>query len=256
MTQAAVDALRAEREEVLKLGRSLTPEEWEAPSDCEGWRVQDVIAHMTLAMYAVVDQSKLPQTDNADIERDMDVAVETRKDWTPEQVLADYESLSAEAIENMANLQAEPLASTLVPMKNLGSHPLHLVPNAFVFDHYTHLRVDILQPTGPIDRPPLPSDELRLEPTIDWMLAGLPQMCADALAKVATPPVRLELTGPGAKSITIGGDDGDTPAATIRSSARDFVTWGTQRRPWREFDVTIEGDADLAAAVADNINII
>jgi hypothetical protein len=45
-------------------------------------------------------------------------------------------------------------------------------------------------------------------------------------------------------------------AATIRSSSRDFVIWGTQRRPWRDFDVTIEGDAVLAAAVADNINVI
>jgi uncharacterized protein (TIGR03083 family) len=256
MTQAAVDALRAERDEVLELGRSLTPDEWQAQSDCDGWRVQDVIAHMTLAMYAVVDPSKLPPSDDPDVERDMDVAVETRKDWTPTQVLDEYASVSAQALDAMAGLQNEPLASTIIPMKNLGSHPMHLVPNAFAFDHYTHLRVDILEPTGPIDRPELPRDELRLEPTIDWMLAGLPQMCADALAKVATAPVRLELSGPGAKSLTIGGDDGDTPAATIRSSTHDFVVWGTQRRSWRDLDVTLEGDTDLAAAVADNINII
>src|SRR6185503_163900 len=108
MTQAAVDALRAERDEVLKLGRSLTPEEWQAQSDCDGWRVQDVIAHMTLAMYSVVDPSKLPPSDDPDVERDMDVAVDTRKDWNADQVLADYESLSAQALEVMGNLQNEP----------------------------------------------------------------------------------------------------------------------------------------------------
>jgi hypothetical protein len=43
---------------------------------------------------------------------------------------------------------------------------------------------------------------------------------------------------------------------TIRSSSRDFVIWGTQRRPWRDYDVTLEGDTELASAVADNINII
>jgi hypothetical protein len=141
-------------------------------------------------------------------------------------------------------------------MKNLGTHPLHLVPNAFAFDHYCHLHVDILKPTGPIDRPAPPSDELRLAPTIEWMLAGLPQMCEEALAKVVTAPVRIDITGPGARSLVLGGEgDGDV-AATIRSSSHDFVIWGTQRRPWREFDVTIDGDAELGAAVADNINVI
>jgi hypothetical protein len=184
----------------------------------------------------------------------MELGVGARKDWSTNDVLADYEAISAQAIDVFGSLQDEPLASTMIPMKNLGTHPMHLVPNAFAFDHYCHLRVDILKPTGPIDRPAPPSDELRLAPTIEWMLAGLPQMCEDALAKVVTAPVRIEITGPGAQSITVGGD-GEI-AATIRSSSRDFVIWGTQRRPWRDFDVTIEGDAKLASAVADNINII
>jgi len=254
MSQAAVDALRAEREEVLTLARSLTSEEWNTPSDCDGWRVQDVIAHMTMGMRQVVDPASVPAGETDDVEQDMELGVATRKDWTPEAVIADYEAISEQAIAVFATLQDEPAASMVVPMKNLGSHPMHLVPNAFAFDHYCHLRVDILKPTGPIDRPAPASDELRLAPTIEWMLAGLPQMCEDALAKVVTAPVRIELTGPGARSLTLGGD-GDL-AATITSSTRDFVVWGTQRRPWRDFDVVIDGDTELGAAVADNINVI
>ncbi|MEY2451851.1 MAG: hypothetical protein QOD92_1425 [Acidimicrobiaceae bacterium] len=256
MSQAAIDALRAEREEVLKLARSLSADEWNAPSDCDGWRVQDVISHMTMGLRQVVDPASVPapESDTSDVEQDMELGVDARKDWSPADVLADYEAISAQAIDAFAGLQEEPLASMIIPMKNLGSHPMHLVPNAFAFDHYCHLRVDILKPTGPIDRPSPPNDELRLAPTIEWMLAGLPQMCEDALAKVVTAPVRIEITGPGAGSITLGGD-GDV-AATIRSSSHDFVIWGTQRRPWRDFGVTLEGDAELGAAVADNINVI
>jgi hypothetical protein len=184
----------------------------------------------------------------------MELGVSARKDWSTADVLADYETISAQAIDAFAGLQQVPLASTPIPMKTLGTHPMHLVPNAFAFDHYCHLRVDILKPTGPVDRPAPPRDELRLAPTIEWMLAGLPQMCEEALAKVVTAPVRIDIIGPGARSITLGGD-GDT-AATIRSSSHDFVIWGTQRRPWRDFDVTIEGDTELGAAVADNINVI
>ena len=37
---------RAEREDLLDLLVSLTPEQWRAPSLCAGWSVQDVVAHV------------------------------------------------------------------------------------------------------------------------------------------------------------------------------------------------------------------
>lgn len=35
-----------ERQDILALLRSLTPDQWETPSLCEGWRVKDVAAHL------------------------------------------------------------------------------------------------------------------------------------------------------------------------------------------------------------------
>ncbi|SFF63018.1 maleylpyruvate isomerase family mycothiol-dependent enzyme [Blastococcus tunisiensis] len=37
---------RAEREDLLELVERLTPEQWRAPSLCEGWTVQDVVTHV------------------------------------------------------------------------------------------------------------------------------------------------------------------------------------------------------------------
>jgi uncharacterized protein (TIGR03083 family) len=37
---------RAEREDLLRLVEGLTPEQWRAPSLCEGWTVRDVVTHM------------------------------------------------------------------------------------------------------------------------------------------------------------------------------------------------------------------
>jgi uncharacterized protein (TIGR03083 family) len=37
---------RDERAELVDLLRTLTPEQWETPSLCAGWRVRDVVAHM------------------------------------------------------------------------------------------------------------------------------------------------------------------------------------------------------------------
>ena len=38
--------LSAERHELLNLCRDLTPQQWNEPSLCEGWRVRDVVAHV------------------------------------------------------------------------------------------------------------------------------------------------------------------------------------------------------------------
>jgi uncharacterized protein (TIGR03083 family) len=46
---AAVDTMslaRDERTEMAELLASLTPEQWDAPTLCEGWRVRDLVAHV------------------------------------------------------------------------------------------------------------------------------------------------------------------------------------------------------------------
>ena len=141
-----------------------------------------------------------------------------------------------------------------------------MLPATFLFDAYTHLRVDMLRPYGSIDRPEPPRDEQRLAPTIEWMLAGLPWMCTDALNRAVQRPLVLELSGPGGGTWTLAPVDDDgriaisagaspDAVATVRSSSHDFVIWGTQRRPWRDF-VAISGDGDYAASVLDGVNVI
>jgi uncharacterized protein (TIGR03083 family) len=47
MTSAdAMRLARAEREEFAALLESLTPQQWESPTLCTGWRVRDVVAHV------------------------------------------------------------------------------------------------------------------------------------------------------------------------------------------------------------------
>ena len=99
------------------------------------------------------------------------------------------------------------------------------------------------------------------------MIAGLPQMCADGLVSAVTAPVNLVFDGPGGGSWTIrpavpGGlcpvVDGPDPAAaaTVTSTVHDFVSWGTKRSKWTQSHVSVAGDADVAAAVLDAINVI
>jgi hypothetical protein len=227
--------------------------------------VRDVVGHMACTLHGVIDPAFLPNTTDG-TERAMEPAVAERRSWPIEAVLEEYESYSEQAANVFASVQDAPLSETMLPMGELGTHPMSILPSTFLFDGYTHLRNDILTPNGSIDRPQPPRDEMRLRPTIEWMLAGLPWMCADALRGIVDRPIVLELDGPGGGTWTIapGGDAGrvslregasSDAAATVHGTDHDFVIWGTRRAAWRDL-VKVEGDQAYAARVLDAIKII
>jgi hypothetical protein len=178
-------------------------------------------------------------------------------------VLADYEAISGRALDALDGFQSPPLATTVIPIEDAGTYPLHLVANALAFDHFCHLRNDILRPNGPIDRPSPPADELRVGATLEYLLAGLPQM-SSTLGGVLDEPVGLRLSGPGGSkwTLTRGGDGvvrveplGLATETCIESTAVDFIVWGTRRRPWRDCNVATTGDTEYAAGILDAIHL-
>lgn len=261
MTKAAIEALTVEVGRAKEIFDSLSPEEWAAPSGCAGWRVQDVAQHMAATFQQIAAPDTIDAGDSGKVETSAEVSVQDRKDWTPAQVVAAYDEWSLKGLAALAALQEPPMADTVVPLSDLGKHPLHILGNAIVFDHYCHLRHDI---GAAVDRAAeLPRDAAALEATIEWMLAGLPQMCRDELAAAAAQPINIVFDGPAAGSFCLSpGPDGwtvanhaDDDAPVVRTTAHDFVSWGTKRADWRG---TTTGDVSNAqvASVLDAINVI
>ena len=60
-------------------------------------------------------------------------------------MLADYRTLGEQALAGLEGLQG---VEETMDLGDLGTHPMHLIANAFAFDHYTHIRVDVLAPVG------------------------------------------------------------------------------------------------------------
>lgn len=262
MTASTIDALRSESTRARELFGSLTPHEWETASGCSGWRVQDVAQHMASVFHTIADPTSIDGGSSSDAEENAEVPVQARKDWNVDQVIAEYDEWSAKGIDALSGLQMPPMADTVVPLGNLGSHPLRLLANAIVFDHYCHLRHDI---GAAIERAAaLPRDPTALEATVEWMLAGLPQMCSEALAgctqginlvfvtEAGDVAYALRPGQPGGLWTVTDGVDQSQPSAT--TTAHDFVSWGTKRADWRSAGVHM---ADAAGAeTLDAINVI
>jgi len=235
----AIEAVRTDRAALLEIGRGLTPPQWQAPSGCPGWSVQDVIAHLAIEFWAVVDLSQLPDITGQPFEHAQDILVESRRGLSPEAVLDDYEQVSSTGLERLAGMAA---LEVPVPMGDAGTYPAAILPTAYAFDHYTHIRADLFPPRGPLDGEPPPSDELRTGSALDWIEAALPQQNAQAAAQAT---LEIQVTGTGGRSITFGSGP---VKATVTSDAPAFVRWVTQRASWADLGVRAAGDEQALAA--------
>ena len=62
MTSQAVDALQKIHVEVEKVINGMDQSDWQLQSLCEGWRVQEVFAHMSSNMKEAINQTPPPDT--------------------------------------------------------------------------------------------------------------------------------------------------------------------------------------------------
>lgn len=268
MSLQAVEALTKIHRQVEKVIGNMQEEDWERPSLCQGWRVQEVFAHMSSNMKEAVNPAPPPEDPPPPMkaEEAMEALVSTRRDWSAQQLLDEYAQYFEGWIGGMSALQEEPTSSTMIPLADLGTYPMHMLANAFAFDHYCHLYIDILAPEGPlaidVDSP---TDDM-IRPGIEWMITGMPQMQVEELPVAVTQPLELELTGPGGGTWTLqpAAEDGVITippranlgaVATVTSAAHDFVSWGTKRSNWRSSCI-IDGDESYASSVLDVLNII
>lgn len=242
ITTTAIQALEADRDALVGIASGLSQDKWEAPSGCEGWTTKDLVSHLAALFRTLTDGGSPVDTSGLDVEEIGARLVEARRSMTPAEVLADYEAVSVKAIELLPSVAA---LETDIPFSQFESHPAALVPLAFCFDHYTHIRADLFAPRGSLTGQPPPSDELRLAPTLAWVEEAIPTQNP---ALVGSLPGRVDLvvTGPAARTIPVG--QGES-VASIRSDGPSLVGWITQRTTWDELDVSAEGDpAALDAA--------
>jgi uncharacterized protein (TIGR03083 family) len=241
----AIEAISADRAALLDIARELTDEQWQAPSGCAGWRVQDLVAHLSNLFWLVVDPAAVPATAGLPTEVAQEQAVQARRDWSAADVLADYEAVSKTGLDRLAELAG---LDGELSFGDLGTYQLAVLPSAYSFDHYTHIRADLFAPRGPLTGEPPPSDELRLGSALDWIEAALPQQNASA---AGTCTLEIQVAGPGGRLIRFGHGQA---MATISSDGPALIRWITQRGTWAELGIEAAGD-DAALAAARTLKV-
>ena len=143
-----VAALRSERTEMLDFTRSLTDDEWRAPSAAAGWSIADIVGHIAATAHNFYAPS-LEILRTKDLEASNEGPVERRRSWTRERVMTEYEKSSRRAISLVNAIRRSPAARLRFSLAELGRYPIDLmISGALVFDHHTHLRHDMVSALG------------------------------------------------------------------------------------------------------------
>ncbi|SDW90683.1 TIGR03083 family protein [Arthrobacter sp. cf158] len=268
MSTQAIPALERLGSFALEMAARLKNEHWSLPSACPGWSVHDVFIHLTSTLREVVEPESLPSPVSGDLEATNDKHVEHFRAQSPQQTVMDYKALLPLALPALRHMQTPAARDLLVDFDNAGKYPAHLIADSLVFDHYCHLRHDLIEPRGPLEIPQIAPLREFLEPSIKWLMAGLPQMSPSTLASQLAEPVRLFLSGEGGSSwILRRSADGavsaehtdkhETAAATIISDADAFILWATGRvgLPEAANLLAIRGNRELGRRVQQHIHV-
>lgn len=211
---AWMDLSRTEYDRTLALLDDLAPEDWLLDTDCAGWRVREIVAHLVGAgegnasLREMVRQARLGR--RAAAGRDLvdgmtDVQVRERQGLTPQQL---RDALADVAPRAVAGRSRYPAAVRRIAMPwgpPLGVKPLgYLMGRIYTRDLWMH-RVDLARATG---------RDLVLTADHDGVIV------ADVVHEWAARhgrPYRLELTGPA------GGEFASTDARDVEPEVLDAV---------------------------------
>jgi uncharacterized protein (TIGR03083 family) len=242
--RAAARAVEAEQRLILGLLSRLAPEDWDRPTDCSGWTVRDLVAHMLgqceegaaprlLISRLVRAARRYPTLSRLDAHNR--VQIDDVANLTPAQLVSQLASAGPRALHA---LEHAPRVLRPVPgLRLFGDAQLpdqrlaYLWDVLVVRDPWMH-RLDLCRATN---QPIEPAEH-------DALVVG--QVVRDLARTWHGPAVTLELTGAVHDRWVIGTG---TSAATVRADALDYCRILSGRGGDRPVEKT--GDPDAATAL-------
>ncbi|MGO4257647.1 maleylpyruvate isomerase family mycothiol-dependent enzyme [Marmoricola sp. RAF53] len=259
-----VETWRSAIAEFVALAREIPEDQWDLPTDLDGWSVRDNVAH-TAHLEAVLAGAPEETVEVAEAPHIKDLGglyteqgvLARRGRGLPE--LAD--EIETAAATRLAELRADPptdgAAAPPRTPAGIGWNNDTLLNNR-PLDVWMHEQ-DVRRATGR----PGGYDAPAADHTLARLGRALPMVLGKRVAPAAGTSVRLDVTGTAHSWSVLIGDDGRAtaveqladPTVLITLSPEDFVVLAGGRRPVEATEPTYDGDAALGRAVLSNLAV-
>ena len=159
MGQEVVDKMEAVWRSIDTLCANLTDEQWQTPTDCPNWSVQDQLSHLCAGEHGLLGRPPVTHTprDVSHVKNEMgernEATVDYRRSKSGAEVLAEFRELTAERLAVLRALSdGDFAAETMTP---IGPGTVQSLIEIRAFDAWTHeqdMRGALQQP-GHLDGP-------------------------------------------------------------------------------------------------------
>jgi uncharacterized protein (TIGR03083 family) len=256
--QVLVEAWRSTTDSVLTLLSDLPEHEWDLPTDCPGWDVRHVAAHLA----AVEDElaggagPAVAAGDAREVSSAYTQAgVDARADHTPAQLIEEIRAAAAIRYARLGNLAAEPTATPDRTPGGIGWDWRTLLRNRVldVWVHEQDIRRAVKRPGG-MQGP-------GAEVTYATLIAAVPYVIGK---RAAAPPGTTVVVQVGARVTAYSVDeDGrcrlvdrvDHPTTRLSMDMETFTVLAAGRRDPASCTVAVEGDARLAERILRSLAV-
>lgn len=190
--------MHRERSDFIELISSLSPEEWERPTQEKGWRVRDVVAHLLGNCRGEFDEAfRRALNDDptpvipGDVNAWNDAVAASRRDGPADGFCQEYKRASAAIVATIEQWEAD-METPIRLAEGIPPRPFWLEVRTFSTHIWVHGQ-DIRKAVG---RPGGATDE-RMRPVIQWYFDVMPLFFQSERAEGLRLKVAFRLSGPG-----------------------------------------------------------
>ena len=266
--QQLVDMMEHVWNSISSLCDGLTESEWQTPTDCPAWSVQDQVSHMSGSESGILGNPD-PDHTAADVSHTRsdqgihnEMIVDYRRSWSGQQVLDEFRQNTGQRVEFLRSKSDDDLATEM--QTPVGPAPMSEFISIRIMDAWVHEQ-DIRRA---LNRPGH-MDGSAAAHALNRVIRAMPFVAARRAQAPDGSTVVLDIAGAAGRVMAIGVDSGrgreldsvpDSPTVRISLDAETFSCLGCGR--WdpdeilRSGRVSFEGDTALGESIIRQMNIM
>jgi uncharacterized protein (TIGR03083 family) len=239
---------------------SLDDADWQRPTDCPGWSVQDHVSHLIDYESGALGR---PRPEHTVEPRDYlknpmgqgnEIGVDFRRSWAPAEVLEEFREVTAARLDQLEQLADADFAEEM--QTPIGPGTVSDMLELRVMDTWTHEQ-DIRRAVGRPGHVEGPA----ADQAVQYYLGRMPYVVGKKAGAPDGTTVVFEIPG-NVRAVEVVDGRGrqaasvpDSPTAVLRMDPATFGALAAGRAASPD-GVELEGDTDLAERVATNMNVM